>query len=249
MNKNSALILSFFLISLFTSCISSKKLNYFDDQIPGTQSLDSTKSFAIQTLKANDRISIVVSSTDPALTAYLNPNPSSLNSSGGYLVDANGAVEFPLLGKVPVTGLTTVEAATLLKEKLSYFYKDLYINVTLLGKVTFLTGKGGGNIPIQNERMTIFEAVSQIPNPDPYDQRNDVWLIREDSGKRIYAKLDLNSKKIFESKYYYLKNNDLIYIKPGKFSNTLFNTPSSPVRSIITVIGTLLALILILRKF
>lgn len=223
-------------------------MNFFDDLTPGSKNLDSTKAFNILKIKANDRLSIIISSTDPALTAYLNPNPSSLNSAGGYLVDLEGSIEFPLLGKVPVAGLTTVETATLLKEKLTYYYKDLYINVTLVGKVFFLTSKVGGSVALQNERMTIFEAITQVPSIDPYDQKNKVWLIREDSGKRIYTQLDLNSKKIFDSQYYYLKNNDLIYIKPGTFSNTWFNISSSPVRGIITIIGTVLALFFTLRN-
>ena len=96
--------------------------------------------------------------------------------------------------------------------------------------------------------MTIFEAIAQMPPTDPLDQKNKVWLIREDSGKRIFTKLDLNSKTIFDSQYYYLKNNDLIYIKPGRFTNTWFNLTSSPVRVAITVLGSLLAIFYILRK-
>jgi polysaccharide export outer membrane protein len=246
--KYTTIIVFSILVSLFfSSCISSKKSNYFHDLTPGSKSLDSSKSFNIHKLKPNDRLSIVVSSTDPALTAYLNPTQSSLNTLGGYLVDLQGSIEFPLLGRVPVAGLTTVEIEALLKEKLTYYYKDLYINVTLVGKIFFLTGKNGGNVVMQNERMTIFEAITQISSIDPFDQKNKVWLIREDSGKQIYAQLDLNSKKIFDSQYYYLKTNDLIYIKPGKFSSNWFNTPSSPFRGIITVLGSILALIFILR--
>ena len=248
MYKTYLVVFSFLLFITFESCISSKKLNYFDDQIPGVQKLDSTKLFNIQRIKQNDRLTIVISSTDPALTAYLNPNVSSVNNIGGYLVDSKGAIEFPLLGKVAIEGLTSVEAATLLKEKLAYFYKDLYVNVSLQGKVFFLTGRGGGNFPLQNERMTILEAVAQMPNNDPYDRRDDVWLIREDSGQRYFSKVNLNSKKIFESPYYYLKNNDVIYIKPGKFSNTWFNTASSPVRGVITIFGSILAMFLVLRN-
>lgn len=248
MYKYNLLAISFLFLVTFQSCISSKKLNYFDDQIPGVQKLDSTNSFNNHRIKQNDRLSIVISSTDPGLTAYLNPNNSSVNSIGGYLVNSQGAIEFPLLGKVSIEGLTTVEAATLLKEKLAYYFKDLYVNVTLQGKVYFLTSKGGGNIVLQNERMTILEAVTQMPNIDPYDKREDVWLIREDSGKRYFSKVNLNSKKIFESPYFYLKNNDMIYIKPGRFSNNWFNSPSSPVKIIISIFGSALALILLLKN-
>ena len=203
MNKNSVLILSLFLITFFTSCVSSKRLNYFDDITSKNQSLDSTNLFKIHRIKTNDRLNIVVSSYDPALTAFLNPN--SINNSstnvnnniGGYLVDQSGTIEFPLLSKVHVEGLTTNEVSTLLKEKLSYYYKDLYISVNLLGNVYFITSKGGGELQLKNQRMTIFEAIAQMPPTDPLDQKNKVWLIREDSGKRIFTKLDLNSKTIF----------------------------------------------------
>ncbi len=247
--KYTTIIVFSILVSLFfSSCVSSKKTNFFHDLTPGSKSLDSSKSFNIHKLKPNDRLTIVVSSTDPVLTAYLNPNQSSLNSLGGYLIDLEGSIEFPLLGKVPVAGLTTVETEALLKEKLTYYYKDLYINVTLMGKIFFLTGRGGGNVVMQNERMTIFEAITQISNSDPYDQKNKVWLIREDSGKRIYAQLDLNSKKIFDSQYYYLKTNDLIYIKPGNYTSNWFNTPSSPFRGIVTALGSILGLFLLIRN-
>jgi polysaccharide export outer membrane protein len=249
MKKKSLFALLLILVVTISSCISTKKSNYFDNQVPGVQLLDSTKPFSIQRIKANDRLNIVISSTDPSLTAYLNPNTFNNNNNlGGYLVNSEGSIEFPLLGKIPFEGLTTVEASLLLKEKLSYYYKDLYVNISLLGKVYFITGRSGGNIPIQNERLTIFEAIAQMPSLDAYDQKNDVWIIREDSGKRFYSKIDLNNKKIFDSHYFYLKNNDLIYIKSGKFSNTWFNTSSSPVKAIITIFGTILGLFFALRN-
>ena len=246
-------ILFFISITLLCSCVQTNKLYYFNDQISSVQKLDSLKQFSIQRIQKSDKLSITISSTDPALTSYLNPfnlqmsqNNGTQQTSSGYLVNAEGTIEFPLLGKVPVEGLTTIEAATLIKEKLAYYYKDLFVNVNLNGKIYFINGRQGTSIPMYNERLTIFEALTQSGVQDPFDIKNQVWLVREDSGQRYFAKLDLNSKKIFESSYYFLHNNDLIYLKPGKYSSILH--PSSPVRGIVTIAGSIAAILIAIKN-
>jgi polysaccharide export outer membrane protein len=99
---------------------------------------------------------------------------------------------------------------------------------------------------MNNERITIFEALTQSGMQDAFDIRNKVWLIREDSGKRYFAEVNLNSKKIFESPYYYLHSNDLIYLKPNKFSASI--SPTSPLRGIVAIIGSLAAVIIVLKS-
>ena len=244
---------AFLLLICMVSCVSPNKLYYFHDQVPSIQQIDSIQQNSLQRIQKSDRLSITVSSTDPSLTAYLNPfniqtnsNNASQQSNTGYLVNAQGTIEFPLLGKVPVVGLSTVEAATLIRDKLSYYYKDLFVNVNLNGKVYFMNGRIGTTIPMQNERLTVFEAISQSGAQDPYDRKDDIWLVREDSGRRQFTKLNLNSKKIFESPYYYLRNNDLLYVMPGK--NSAFFSPTSPARGIITVTGALVAVLIAIRN-
>lgn len=243
------------LAAFMSSCVSSKKLYYFNDQVPSVQQYDSLKQFAVQRIQPMDRIAITIGSTDPALTAYLNPFTTTAGqgtisqqnaNSNGYLVSADGNIEFPLLGKVPVNGLTSVEAAKLIKDKLSYYYKDLFVSVNLNSRVYFINGRQGTAIPMNNERMTIFEALSQSGAQDPFDIKNKVWLIREDSGRRYFTQVDLNSKKIFESPYYYLHSNDLIYIQQNKYSS-LF-AQSSPFRGFVTILGSIAVVILALKS-
>ena len=251
---NFAFILLLFTLS-FSSCMTPSKLYFFNDQVSSVQQYDTLKQFSIQHIQPADRIAIVISSTDPALTAYLNPFTSQTGTNpgiqqnanaNGYLVSAEGNIEFPLLGKVSVTGLTTIEAAKLIKEKLSYYYKDLFVNVTLNSRIYFLNGRQGTTLQMINERLTIFEAMTQSGIQDPYDIKNNLWLIREDSGKRYFTKLNLNSKKIFESPYYYLHSNDLIYVQPGRFSSIL--STSSPFRAILTLTGSVAAIILLIKN-
>jgi polysaccharide export outer membrane protein len=251
MNRTFQLLATMLLVISFSSCVQPSKLYYFHDQVPSVQQIDSVQLNGLQRIHKSDRLSITISSTDPQLTAYLNPfnvqtsaNNASQQANTGYLVNQQGTIEFPLLGKVPVEGLTTVEASTLIKDKLSYYYKDLFVNVNLNGRVYFMNGRIGTSVQMLNERLTIFEAISQSGTQDPYDKKNEVWLVREDSSQRQFAKLDLNSKKIFESPYYYLRNNDLIYMMPGK--NTPVFSPNSPIRGIATIVGAVGGLVAVL---
>lgn len=237
MTKSFVSFFVFLLIVFLTSCLPTKRLYYFDDQVKSIQNLDTTKGYNVHRIKKNDRLKIIVSSPDPTLTTYLN---ISSEKNSGFLVNTDGVINFPAVGNVRMEGLTTDEAGILLKEKLSYLFKDLFVNVSLEGKINYMTGKKGGEIKISSERLTIIEAVSQMPFIDPYDYRNDIWLIREEDNKRIFEKIDLTSKSIFESPYFYLKNNDFLYIKPGRYSRTLFNS-SGPLASTIGIVGSSLA--------
>ena len=252
MPKLLAALVSAIFIFGFTSCVSSSRLYYFYDKEPGKDTLDTVAQVSAQKIQKNDRLSITVSSTDPALTAYLNPfniqnsGTTTQQTNSGYLVNQQGKIEFPLLGTLEVAGLSTVEASALIKEKLSFFYKDLFVNVNLRGQVYFMSGRVGTPIPMTNERLTIFEAIAQSGLQDPYDIKNAVMLVREKNGERTYAKLDLNSKNIFQSPYYYLQNNDLIYLRPSRFSS--FFSPTSPGRNLLSISAALLAILIALRN-
>ncbi|MEO7523979.1 MAG: polysaccharide biosynthesis/export family protein [Ferruginibacter sp.] len=241
-----------FIIISLNACISPSKLYYFHNKLPGVDTLNSSTQNYVQKIQRNDRLSITISSTDPALTAYLNPfntqsgGTSTQQVNTGYLVNNVGTIEFPLLGTISVMGLSTTAVADTIKQKLSFFYKDLFVNVNLRGQVYFMSGRNGTPIPMINERLTIFEAVAQSGVQDPFDKKNAVWLVRDSVGQRSYAKLDLNSKDIFQSPYYYLQNNDLIYLQPGKYSS--FLSPNSPGRNILSISAAVLGLFIAIRN-
>ncbi|MBS1741844.1 MAG: polysaccharide biosynthesis/export family protein [Bacteroidetes bacterium] len=247
-----ALAILVFVVSLH-SCVSPNKLYLFYDKTPGRDTLDTVAQPVVQKIQRNDRLNITVSSTDPALTAYLNPfnvqNSSSSTSqqaAAGYLVNYAGNIEFPLLGTIQVAGLSTSEASKLIKDKLSFYYKDLFVNVNLRGQVYFISGRQGTPIAMTNERLTIFEAIAQSGMQDAYDRKNQLWLVRDSVGQRIYTKLDLNSKSIFQSPYYYLQNNDLIYLQPGKSTPLL--APGSPGRNVASLSAVVVSILLLFRS-
>jgi polysaccharide export outer membrane protein len=233
------------------SCNAPLRSQLMVDQVPSVQPMDSQRLASISRVAPSDRLNIVVSSTEPTLTAYLNPfgQTSANNSatSGGYLVNAEGQIEFPLLGKLHVAGLTTTQISDTIKNKLTYYYKDLFVHVNLIGRVYVVQGNDGTVIPLQNERLTILEAMAQVSNRTDYMRRDQVWIVREDSGRRQFAQIDLTSKKIFESPFFYLKSNDFIYLKPSNYS--WYFSSSSPLRFALTLVGTLSAIIVLITRF
>lgn len=232
--SQSAPILLFAFIAMIagtTSCVSPKSIVYFQGD---TTSL--SKSAIVQNyvpvIQVNDMLSIIVGSLNAeanevfnAANKYASATASYGNSSGaaavqpfGYLVDADGFIEMPLVGKVKVGGLETKTAADTLRNRLANFLKEpsvtlrnINFKVSVLGEVN---RPAVYNIP--DEKITLPEVLSLAGDLTIYGRRDNVMIIREENGKREYARIDLTSRKIFDSPYYYLHKNDVIYIEPTK---------------------------------
>ena len=117
---------------------------------------------------------------------------------------------------------------------LAVYYKDPHVTTTMNGRVLFLGDAGAtGVVPIYNERLSIIDAIAQVGTIDPTAKRDKVWLIREKEGEREYVQLDLNDRSIFNSPYFYLKNNDVIYAQPNRIRS--FITVNNPVLSLVNI--------------
>lgn len=215
--------LSATLIFSQSACNSYKKVPYFQDasrtQITGEQ-IANNPSFIIQ---PNDQLSVNVGSTNPEAAAVFSNNMQNAganpnNANYGYVVDPQGEVKLPLVGKMKVSGLTTVQMAEQLQQTLLPYLKAPVVTVTVVNfKVAVLGDVLRPNVYSSNsERLTITEALSLAGDLNITAKREDVLLVREINGKREYVPIDLNSKTLFQSPYFYLKSNDLIYATPGK---------------------------------
>ena len=134
----------------------------------------------------------------------------------GYLVDDSGHVDFPVIGPIKLEGLTITEAKEKILSLVKPYLSDAVINMRLLNfKVTILGEVNApGTVRLTNKRVTMLEAVGMARDFTPYANRNNVLLIREKDGKRKYLRFDLQSDEIFTSPYYYLEQNDILYIEP-----------------------------------
>jgi polysaccharide export outer membrane protein len=143
---------------------------------------------------------------------------SEPNSIVSYIIDKEGYMHIPMIGKVKVGGLTTDMAATTVEELLKSVLTQPVVSITIQNLKISVLGDVGrpGTYNIQDERMTINEALAYAGDLAGTGIRNNILIIREVDGTRQYVPIDLTSKKTFSSPYYYLKNNDIIYVKPNR---------------------------------
>ncbi len=201
------------LINLLISCKSTKDAVYFYNQPEGEY--DNLVPPTLQIINPNDILSIAVTSLNPEATLIFN-NPAST----GYLVDQDGFIQFPVLGKIKAAGLTKMQLTEFLRKTL--VDKQLlldpvvaiqYLNfrITVLGEVTRPMV-----VTVPNEKISLLEAIGTAGDLTIYARRDNILLIREEKGKRLMKRLNLNSGDIFNSPYYYLKSNDILYVQPNK---------------------------------
>ena len=148
----------------------------------------------------------------------LNPVTESGETSKGYLVDKNGTIDFPILGNISVKGLTIEALKDLLRSKLDKYLQEPILNIRLLNYKITVLGEvmHPSSYSIPSQRITVIDAIGIAGDLTIYGKRENVLLIREENGVRKFVRLNLNSSKIFESPYYYLKQNDVIYVEPNK---------------------------------
>ena len=230
------------MVVLLNSCGGSKKIVYFQniDNI----NLDDSEKLHSAKIMPKDMLSITVSTIDPAASAPFNMNVTAASSSvrstastngQEYLVDNEGYIEFPVVGKLQVAGLTNAQCQEFIKGKIAPYLaaseKPIVVvrisdfKVTILGEVN-----SPRVITMSTERPNIMEAIAQAGDLTLYGKRDNVMLIREDaSGKKSVHRLDLRDACLIESPYYYLQQNDIIYIQPNeaKANTALFSTATA----------------------
>jgi len=146
-------------------------------------------------------------------------SPSLTQSSApGYLVDAAGTIEYPLLGTIKVAGLTTTETRDMIKNKLKLYLKEPSVYVRFLNyKISVLGEVVRPSVyVIPNESVTLPEALSMAGDMTIFGNRQNVLVIRDDNGKKEFGRVNLNTREVYSSPYYYLHANDVVYVEPGK---------------------------------
>lgn len=223
------------VVVLMCSCVSRKQLAYLRD-VTSESVNEINKNMQTQPetrVKITDALVITVSALDPeAVLPYNLPNvayatPTSENipttpSFQYYTVDANGDIDFPVLGKLHVVGMTQSEVIDMIKGRLQgqlnnpiVSMRFLNAKVTVLGEV-----KNPGSYPLNNGGMTLLEALGAAGDLTQYGRRDNILITRENNGKIEFARLNLQSKDIFTSPYFYLQQNDVVYIEPNQARTT-----------------------------
>lgn len=226
-------------LAAMVSCTSPSKVVYFnnfkDTAIAANQKDSLAKKLHIgqydfeNLIQKNDQLWITVGGSninDLLVINSANGVPAGTatstlpqgGSSTGYFVEADGKVKLPYLGAVKAEGLTRRQLETFLTEKLKDFTKDPIVNVRFLNYGFSVMGEvtKPGRYPMVTERTTILEALSMAGDLSDMGKRESVLVIREVNGQREFARINLLSKDVFTSPYYYLKTNDVIYVELAK---------------------------------
>lgn len=239
------------LALVLCSCTTSKtSLTYFEN-IKGIESGELSKMEYGVELVPDDELLITVTSLFPQATAGYNlplANPATqevlLNQTQPqqqtYIVDKNGDIDFPILGRMHVEGLTTRQLKEELVKKISQDVDDPIVKVELVNFRVNVMGevKNPGAVKVSRERYSLLDALADAGDLTEYGERENVLLIREEDGKVEYHRLNLNDAAVLSSPYFYLQQNDAIYVEPNKIrkDNSKYNQNNAYKISVISTI-------------
>lgn len=255
-------------IVMLASCAPVKNIAYFQDKaIDDPEQIDKHGGILIQ---PKDMISIIVSSRNPELAAMFNlplatyqagseivGNSSTGQKLLGYVVDNEGFIDFPVLGKMQVSGMTRWELAEDIKETLKDkgYISDAVVTVEFMNFKVSVIGEvnSPGTFTIEGDKVTVLQALSLAGDLTIFGKRENVTVIRELDGRRTFYNIDLCSVDMFKSPAYNLQQNDIVYVEPSEIKarqstvddkslrmTTIFISSGSLLVSIATLLATLI---------
>jgi len=265
MNRKTLLIYLplFFLFLLTTSCSSTKKIKYFQD-IPDSGQLKTIAKgeYAEPKILVDDILTINIQTIDPQSSAPVtagnitSSNATALGAaalfsnvgaspSSGYLVDKEGTVNISIIGKVKLAGLTTFEATQVIQTAVNKYYKDATVNVRFANFKINVTGEvlRPGTYTMPNEKVTILDALALAGDLTIFGKRENVLLIRDNpDGTRTPYRINLKNSNIMSEPYFYLRQNDFIYVEARKAKSDATDAAQT---KYISIAGTILSLIIV----
>lgn len=252
---------------LFSGCSTKKTLTYFED-IESSEAgvMGSLKPYELR-LKPSDELVITVQSANPAATADYNlpmANPATNAQSTAstspsiqtYTVNALGDINFPVLGKIHVAGMTTLELTEYLTARISERVVDPVVRVSFANFSVTVFGEVGSPrvVNTSSERLTLFEALAAAGDLSDYAKRENIIVAREVDGKIEYHRLNLKDSKIVESPYFFLQQNDVVYVEPNDIrqANSKYNTNNAfkltVISSVISAVSVITSLVIALTR-
>lgn len=250
----------FFFLAVLFSCASKKDMIYYQD-VDALDTQEKSNSYEIK-IQPDDLLMILVSAEDPEIaipfnittnvTSAANPDVMGIQSSQLYLVDAQGCIEFPVLGKLKVNGLTRSEFLSSIQNKIANYIKNPIVNLRIMNFKVSIQGEvtTPGTYPISSERITLIEALSRAGDLTVYGKRNNILIIREIDGIKSYNRVDITKAGFMNSPFYYLAQNDVVYVEPNqnKINVAAVNPSTGLIFSVVSILITLTTLIITTSK-
>ena len=209
------------------------------------------------TYKPDDLITISVSALDMDAVRPFNLYVAAFRGTAGgitstpslqtYLIDATGNIDFPVIGTVPIGGLSRKEATRLVTDKLLPYIKDPIVNIRITNFKISVLGEvnAPGTFNIPNERVTLPEALGLARDLSILGIRANILIIREVDGKITKNYIDLRTNALFSSPFYFLQQNDVVYVEPNKsrIKSSRINPNTGIILSAVSILISLLAIL------
>lgn len=225
--KLASAILSIFV---FAACSTPKDIVYLQgvDSLTPEQ-IDSMSQTYTTKIKPDDLLNITVTASDPSVVTPFNPPVFAYAQQGeeplkvaesmyNYLVDSEGFINFPVLGKIEVAGLSKRELSDKLQNSISKYIENPLVNIQIANFKVIIMGEISrpGSYTVRNDRYSILDLVGQAGDLPITANRKNLLIIRDNRGKKEFARFDLTSPDIFSSPYFYLQQNDVVYVEPNE---------------------------------
>lgn len=226
------------LLVVFSSC-TKRNLVYFSDLPQSTDFSVPVKNYAPPKIQPSDILSITVSSLNPESnvlfnnvllpTASGNTNVIASKIDEGYLVDKNGFINYPVIGKINLGGLTKEEAVEKMTGLIKEHVKNPIVNIRYLNFKVTVIGEVAkpSSFTVPTEKINVLEALGLAGDMTSFGHRENVLIIREKDGVRSAARINLNNKDILSSPYFYLQQNDIVYVEPDNKEKMAANAPGN----------------------
>ncbi|OEK08471.1 sugar transporter [Flavivirga aquatica] len=237
--RNKLLVVGILVSIFMSSCTSKQDVVYFQNA-KSFETIVDTDTFKAK-LKIGDIVSVYISTLDLAVTRPYNLVRATGERGGDlidYLIDSEGNIDYPVLGKIKLLGLTIEEAKALFKKKFSEgkLLKDPVVIIRVMNFRITVSGevRSPGVYPVSGERISILEALGMAGDLTIKGRRDNILVVRDFNGTKTYTRIDLTNKEVFNSPVYYLTQNDYVYVEPN---NSAISAASGDLR-----IGTIISI-------
>nr|WP_315177783.1 polysaccharide biosynthesis/export family protein [uncultured Flavobacterium sp.] len=251
-----------FLVLFLFSCASRKDVVYYQN-IDTMAAQEKSSSYEVK-IQPDDLLMIIVSAEDPEIAMPFNlasistSSPGKLDATTGqqtmqlYLVDVTGTIDFPILGKLKISGLTRSEVLKMLQDRIAMYIKKPIINLRIMNFKISVQGEvnAPGSYPVPSDRISLIEAITMAKDLTIYGKRDNILIIREIDGVKSYNRVDITKADFITSPFYYLAQNDVIYVEPNKnrINGAAIGANTGVIISISSLLITLITLIITTTK-
>lgn len=244
------------LVIVMSSCVGQSKVEYLQDRDKNIKSFEEAE-YPDYRLKPNDELYIQINSLDEgAANVFSNTSNQQYNSNAmspygaslmSYSIDKDGYLLLPVIGSLLIKDKTIKEVTTIIRDSLSHILNQPVVSIKLVNRYISVLGevKSPGHYPYSQDKLTIFDAIGLAGDITDYGNRSKVILIRNENGDNIRANLNLSRSEILASGFYYLRPNDIVYVKPLK--NKFWGMREFPFSIVFSAITTGLLLYNVLK--